>query len=160
MHATTQPAPQRRVAIICSKGGLDQAYPALILANAARMGGIECFVFFTFYGMDVITEKKVDHLHVSMVGNPSMPVPTMLGGLPGMEALAGSMMRKQMDDLDLPGAREMLQMLDASGCGLFACELAMDMFKLKKEDLVEEVKEVITAADFYDMTDGAQIIFT
>jgi len=77
--------PERKVAIIISKGTLDMVYPGLILANAARMSGIEAFIFFTFWGLDAITEKKVDHLHVASVGNPSMPIPTMVGGLPGME---------------------------------------------------------------------------
>ena len=79
--------PNRKVAIICSKGGLDEAYPALILANAARQSGIDALLFFTFWGLDVITEGKVDHLHVNLVGNPTSPVPTMLAGLPGMESL-------------------------------------------------------------------------
>lgn len=151
---------ERKVAIICSKGGLDEAYPALILANAARQAGIECFIFFTFYGLDVITASKADHLHVNMVGNASSPMPTMLAGLPGMDALAGKMMKKQMDELDLPTSREMLKILDESGAVLYACELAMQMFKRTKEDLVPEVREVITAGDFYDLSEGAQIIFT
>ena len=150
----------RKVAIICSHGGLDEAYPALILANAARQSGIEAFVFFTFWGLDVITERKVDHLHVNLAGNASSGMPTVLAGLPGMESLAGSMMKKQMAELDLPGPREMLQILDESGAELYACELAMKMFKRTKEDLVPQVKDVITAGDFYDLAEGAQIIFT
>jgi len=151
---------ERKVAIICSRGGLDEAYPALILANAARMAGIDAFVFFTFYGLDVITESKVDHLHVSMVGNPTSPMPAMIAGLPGMSGLAANMMKRQMEDLDLPDAREMLEMLEASGARLYACELAMDMFKRTEKDLIDQVDSVITAADFYDMSEGAQIIFT
>ncbi len=150
----------RKVAIICSKGGLDEAYPALILANAARQSGIDAFVFFTFWGLDVITEAKVDHLHVNLVGNPTAPVPTMLASLPGMEMLAASMMKKQMEALNLPSAREMLQILDESGAELYACELAMEMMKLQKKDLLPQVKDVITAGDFYELADGAQIIFT
>jgi peroxiredoxin family protein len=150
----------RRVAIICSHGGLDEAYPALILANAARQSGIECFVFFTFWGLDVITEKRVDHLHVNLAGNPASGMPTVVAGLPGMEGLAGKMMKKQMEDLDLPGPREMLKILQESGATLYACELAMKMFKRTKDDLVPEVAEVITAGDFYDLANGAQIIFT
>jgi peroxiredoxin family protein len=150
----------RKVAIIASHGGLDEAYPALILANSARQSGIECFVFFTFWGLDVITESKVDHLHVNMVGNPSAPMPTMLAGLPGMESLAGKMMMKQMQELELPTVREMLQILDESGAQLYACELAMKMFKRTQKDLVPQVKDVITAGDFYDLSEGAQIIFT
>lgn len=151
---------QRKVAIICSRGGLDEAYPSLILANAARQSGIECFVFFTFWGLDVITEKKVDHLHVNLAGNPTSPMPTILAGLPGMESVAAKMMKKQMTELDLPSPREMLQILDESGAELYACELAMKMFKRTQEDLVPQVKEVITAGDFYDLAEGAQIIFT
>ena len=150
----------RKVAIICSHGGLDEAYPALILANAARQSGIECFVFFTFWGLDVITEKKVDHLHVNLAGNPTSPMPTIMAGLPGMEGFAAKMMKKQMEDLALPSAREMLQILDESGAELYACELAMKMFKRTKEDLVPLVRDVITAGDFYDLAKGAQIIFT
>lgn len=150
----------RKVAIICSHGGLDEAYPALILANAARQSDIEAFVFFTFWGLDVITEAKVDHLHVNMAGNPTSPMPTMIAGLPGMESLAAAMMKRSMEELDLPDAREMLKMLEESGAELYACELAMKMFKRTKEDLVPQVRDVITAGDFYDLADGAQIIFT
>jgi peroxiredoxin family protein len=151
---------RRKVAIICSHGGLDEAYPSLILANAARQSGIDAFVFFTFWGLDVITESKVDHLHVNIAGNPSAGMPTMLGGLPGMEALAGKMMKKQMEELDMPPVREMLQILEESGAELYACELAMKMFKRTQKDLLPQVKDVITAGDFYDLADGAQIIFT
>jgi len=152
--------PKRKVAIIASHGGLDEAYPALILANAARQSGIDAFVFFTFWGLDIITTSKVDHLHVNLAGNASSVMPTMVAGLPGMESLAASMMKKQMAELDLPSVREMLQILDDSGAELYACELAMKMFKRTKEDLVPQVKEVITAGDFYDLAEGAQIIFT
>ncbi|MBK6518534.1 MAG: DsrE/DsrF/DrsH-like family protein [Polyangiaceae bacterium] len=151
---------KRKVAIIASHGGLDEAYPSLILANAARQSGIEAFVFFTFWGLDIITESKVDHLHVNLAGNASSGMPTMIAGLPGMESLAAKMMRKQMEELELPSVREMLQILDESGAELYACELAMKMFKRSKEDLLPQVKDVITAGDFYDLADGAQIIFT
>ncbi len=151
---------QRKVAIICSKGGLDEVYPSLILANAARQSGIEAFIFFTFWGLDAITESKVDHLHVNMAGNASSPMPTVLAGLPGMENLAATMMMKRMEQLDLPGVREMLEILDDSGTQLYACELAMEMFGRTQEDLIPQVIDVITAGDFYQMSEGAQIIFT
>ncbi|HEY6038379.1 MAG TPA: DsrE/DsrF/DrsH-like family protein [Kofleriaceae bacterium] len=151
---------ERKVAIICSKGGLDEVYPALILANAARQAGIETFVFFTFWGLDAITEKRVDHLHVNVAGNPSSGMPTMIGGLPGMEALAAHMMKKSMTELELPSVREMLKILVDSGADLYGCELAMKMMKRTKEDLVPQVKDVITAGDFFDLSVGAQIIFT
>jgi peroxiredoxin family protein len=158
---TTTPAaqPAQRVSIIVSKGSLDMAYPGLILGNAARMSGIEVTLFFTFWGLDVITEKKVDRLHVSTVGNPSLPMPTMLGGLPGIEALASRQMKKEIAKLELPTIREMLQILSDSGAKLYACQMAMEMFKLQTEDLVQQVDGVLSAMDFFDKSAGAQIIF-
>lgn len=150
----------RKVAIICAKGGLDEVYPALILANAARLSGIECCVFFTFYGLDAITEDRIDHLYVNMVGNPTSPIPTMIAGLPGMESLASSMMQRKMDAIDLPHVREMMQILDDAGAELYACELAMKMFERTEDELISQVRGVITAGDFYDLAEGAQIIFT
>ncbi len=153
-----EPKP-RHLAIICSKGSLDMAYPGFILANAARMAGIEATIFFTFWGLDIINKHKVDKLHVSTVGNPSMPIPTMLGGLPGMEALASSQMKKQMAELDIPPVREFVEMLHDAGCKLYGCALAMDMFKLSEDDLLPQVEGVLTAMDFMDLTEGAQVLF-
>jgi peroxiredoxin family protein len=151
--------PIEHLAIIVSKGSLDMAYPGLILANAARMSGIEATLFFTFWGLDVITEKTVDHLHVATVGNPSMHIPTLLGGLPGMEGMATGMMKKQIDQLDIPPIRELLQILSDSGARIYACRMAMDMFDRTKADLVPQVEGVISAMDFFDKAAGAQVLF-
>ena len=149
----------RKLALICAKSGLDECYPVLIMANAARMTGIEVSVFFTFYGLDVVTKSKVDKLWVNMVGNPSTPMPPFLMGLPGMELMATSMMKKKMAELELPTPREMVEILAASGCTLYGCELAMRMFDRTDEDLLPEVHSVITATDFFELADGAQIVF-
>lgn len=154
-----KPEPIRAISIICSKGSLDMAYPGLILANAARMSGIDATLFFTFWGLDIITEKTVDKLHVPTVGNPSMHVPTMVGGLPGMESLATMMMKKEMEGLDIPPVREMIEILSDSGAKLYACRMAMDMFKRTEDDLMPQVDGVISAMDFYDVAAGSQILF-
>lgn len=150
----------RKVCIICAHGGLDDVYPSLILASSARQSGIEAMIFFTFYGLDAITKSKIDSLHVNMAGNASSPMPTVVAGLPGMESFAATMMKKKMKELDLPDVREMMEMLEGSGVGLYACELAMKMFGRTQEDLIPEVHDVITAGDFYDLSVGAQIIYT
>ncbi len=159
---TPAPEPITAISLILSKGSLDMAYPGLIMANGARMTGIEANLFFTFWGLDIITEKRLDHLHTPTVGNPSMPIPTMLGGLPGMEALTSKFMKKRMDELDIPPVREMLEILEAAGAKLYACRMAMDMFGLKQEDLVPQVSGVLTVMDFWDMASasGSQVIFT
>ena len=149
----------RKLCVICSKGTLDMAYPGLILANAARMAGVDAMLFFTFWGLDIVTKKKVDKLKLATVGNPSMGLPTMLGGLPGMSAMATSSMRKKIESLDLPDVREMLEILEDSGAELYGCQMACDMMGLGKEDLVPQVKDVITAMDFIELSEGAQTIF-
>ena len=154
-----QPEPTQAVSIICSKGTLDMAYPGLILANGARMTGIDANLFFTFWGMDIITEKKIDRLHTATVGNPSMPIPTMVGGLPGMESLATRMMKREMDKLEIPTVREMIEILHDSGAKIYACRMAMEMFKLDEKDLVPQVDGVLSVMDFWDMASGSQIVF-
>ena len=149
----------RKLAIICSKGSLDMAYPGLVLANAARQAGIEAFLFFTFWGMDIITSKKMAKLKVSTVGNPSMGMPTLLGALPGMSAMATSMMKKKIDGLDIPPVDEFVEMLHDAGAKLYACRMAADMMGIKKEDLVPQVEGIISAMDFMDLSEGAQTIF-
>ena len=153
------PQPIEHVSIICSKGTLDMAYPGLILANAARMSGIQATLFFTFWGLDIITKGKQEHLHVPTVGNPSMPIPTMLGGLPGMEGLATLMMKKEIAKLDLPTIPELISDLHDAGAKLYACKMAMDMFHRTPGDLVPQVDEVISAMDFFERSAGAQVIF-
>ena len=72
------------------------------------------------------------------------------------------MMRSQMEKLDIPPVDEFLEMITAGGGEIYACKLAMDMFKLTKEDLSELVKDVLTVGDFYALAGGedSQIIFT
>jgi peroxiredoxin family protein len=149
----------RKLSIICSKGSLDMAYPGLILANAARMLGIEANIFFTFWGMDIITKSKVDHLKVTPVGNTAMHMPQLIGGLPGMTDMATVMMKKEMTKLDVPPVREFLEMVHDAGCGIYACRMAADMMHLTKEDLVEEVDDILGAMEFLEMSDGAQLLF-
>lgn len=149
----------RKLAIICSKGTLDMAYPGLILANAARMLGIDSMIFFTFWGMDIINHKKVDHLLVSPVSTPSMGMPTVVAGLPGVAGLATSMMRHQIEALDVPPVHEFLTMVHDAGAELYACKMSVEMMNLTEEDLIEEVDGIIGAMEMLEMTDGAQLLF-
>jgi peroxiredoxin family protein len=144
----------KKMMIILSKATLENVYAAFVLANGARMEGIEAEIFFTFFGLEAIHRKKLEHLHVATVGNPAMHMPTMLGGLPGMEALATSMMKKEMEKIDMPDIHEFLDILVASGVKLWACRLAMDMFHYKKEDMYEGLSDVITVGDFYKYGSG------
>lgn len=156
---TTEYEAIQKVSIICSKGTLDMAYPGLVLANAALMSGIEANLFFTFWGMDMITKDKEDDLKVATVGNPSMGMPTMVGGLPGMSAIATHMMKKELEKIDIPPVSEFIEMIHDAGGKLYACRMAMDMFKLEQSDLDENVEEVIGAMEFFEVAAGGPLIF-
>lgn len=140
--------------IILSKASLENVYAAFVLANGARMEGIQAEIFFTFFGLEAIHKTKLEHLHTATVGNPAMHIPTLIGGLPGMEAFATSMMKKEMEKLDIPGVKEFLEIMNASGVKLWACRLAMDMFHFKKEDMIDELDGVLTVGDFYKQGSG------
>lgn len=164
-------ADDRKIAFICSKGSLDMAYPALVMGWAALGNGIDVTIFFTFWGMDMINKNRVDHLELAPVANPSMKmsmmginagnlgIPNLAGVLPGMTAVATGLMKDKMKKLEVPPVREYLQMLVDAGAHLYACKMSVDMMGLSKDDFVEGVEAIVTAGDFMDMTDGAQIIF-
>lgn len=158
--AVEAPQPITKVSIIVSKGSLEGIYPGLIMANGARMEGIEANVFFTFFGMDAIHRRHQQHVKVATVGNPGLHIPTMLGGLPGMSALVTHFMEKEMERLDIPPIPEFVQLVADSGARLFACKASVDMFKLTKADFVDAIEDVITVGQFYEMAAGGQIIFT
>jgi len=150
----------KKVSIIISKGGLEGIYPGLIMANGARMEGIEANLFFTFFGMDAIITKRMGRIKVATVGNPGMHMPTLLGAIPGMSAMATSMMMKTMDKLDIPPIPEYIEMIADAGGKLYACKATVDMFKLKKEDFCPQVDSIINVGKFYEISAGGQIIFT
>jgi peroxiredoxin family protein len=149
----------RKLAIICSKGSLDMAYPGLVLANAALMEGIDVTMFFTFWGLDIVNKKTMNHLKATPLGNPAMHMPNLVGVLPGATDLATTMMKKEIKKLDFPPVDEFLEMIHDAGGKLYGCRMAMDMMHLEKEDLYEGVDDVIGAMEFMELSDGAQIIF-
>jgi peroxiredoxin family protein len=149
----------RKLAIICSKGSLDMAYPGLILGNAALGEGVQVDIFFTFWGFDIINRKTMGKLHFSPVGNPATHMPTAVMGLPGMQSFATHMMRKQIAGLDVPEIPEMLELITAAGGRLWACRMSADMMKLTADDLYEGVEGIISATDFIELSEGAQTLF-
>lgn len=149
----------RKLAIICSKGSLDMAYPGLVLANAALGEGVETHLFFTFWGFDIINRKTMGKLQFTPVGNPATHMPPALMGLPGMTAFATHMMRRQMEGLDIPAVPEFLELITDAGGRLWACRMSADMMHLTEDDLYERVEAIISAADFIELSDGAQTLF-
>ena len=149
----------RTLAIICSKGSLDMAYPGLILGNAALGEGVDVHLFFTFWGFDIITKGRMEHLKFSPVGNPAAHMPAALAPLPGMTTMATHMMNKSLEELDIPPVPEFLELLKASGAKIWACRLSADMNHLDESDLFDGLDGIINASDFIELTEGAQLLF-
>ncbi|NOX66633.1 MAG: hypothetical protein GXO85_12815 [Chlorobi bacterium] len=158
--------PIEKVSIVISHGSLEGVYPGLIMANGARMEGIEATVFFTFFGLDAIIDKRMDNLGVATVGNPAMrmpggiKMPTWLGAIPGMSRFATYMMKKEMEKLDIPPVREFIEMIHDAGGEIYACKATVDMFHLSENDFCSSLDEIITVGEFYEKSAGAKIIFT
>ena len=168
MTTDTNPAPvpnfeetgsERTMVFICSKGTLDMAYPGLILANAALGEGIAVHLFFTFWGLDMITKKRMDSLRFTPLGNTATHMPQGLGGLPGMTSVATTMIKRQIASVGVPEVPDMLEQIVASGGHLWACRMSTDMMHLEKGDLYDGVEDILNASDFIEMTEGAQVLF-
>jgi peroxiredoxin family protein len=150
-----------RLAIIALHGTLDMAYPPLILATAAAAMNMEVTIFFTFYGLDIIKKGKADHLQVAPIANPAMPVPVpnIVGMLPGMTFMATAMMNNWMKKANVSKLSELLEMAQEMGVKLIACQMSMDVMGIKKDDLIEGV-EVGGAATFIDFASQNAISLT
>jgi peroxiredoxin family protein len=156
----------RKLAIICSKGNLDMAYPGLVLANAALGEGVETHLFFTFWGFDMITKSRMHDLQFSPAGNTAMHLPgrdahlpQALAPVPGMTAMATHMLKKQIADLGVPEVPDFLDQIVAAGGHLWACRMSADLNHLTMADLRDDVEDIISAADFIEKTEGAQLLF-
>jgi len=149
-----------KVSIIVSKGSLEGVYPALIMANGARAEGIEANLFFTFFGLDAIHKKRHEHIKVATVGNPGLHLATMAGGLPGVSSVMTHYLERKMDKLDIPSIPEFIEMIADTGAGLYGCKASCDLFELTEDDLIDQVKAIITVGEFYEMAAGGHIIFT
>lgn len=157
---TDGPQPIEKVSIVISKGSLEGIYPGLIMANGARMEGIDANVFFTFFGMDAISKAKHEHVKVATVGNPGLHLATWLGGVPGVSAMVTHRLASEMEKLDIPPIPEFVELIADSGAGLYACKASVDLFGLSRDDFIEQVEDIITVGEFYGLAAGGQIIFT
>jgi peroxiredoxin family protein len=152
------PARPKRVAIIASKGTLDMAYPPLILATTAAAMDMEAAIFFTFYGLDIVHKKKLHHLGVPPLANPAMPVPmpNILGVLPGMTRMATWMMQDWMKRAGVPTIPNLMDFARENGVRLIACQMSLDVLGIKKEELIDGL-EFAGAGAFMDYAADAAV---
>jgi len=155
-----EPKTIEKVSIVISKGSLEGIYPGLIMANGARMEGIDADVFFTFFGLDAIRKDRQGSIKVATVGNPGMHLPTWIGAIPGFSWAATQMMQRKMEALDIPPIPEFVELIADSGAGLYACKASVDMFGLTLDDFVPQVADISTVGEFYERAAGGEIVFT
>jgi len=150
-----------RLAIIALHGTLDAAYPPLILATAALAMEMEAAIFFTFYGLEILKKGNADKLQVAPIANPAMPmpVPNIIGMLPGMTAMATGMMNNMMKKANVAKLSELLAMAQEFGVRLIACQMSMDVMGIKKEDLIDGI-EIGGAATFLEFASEDAIALT
>jgi peroxiredoxin family protein len=148
-----------RLLIILSKGSMDMVYPALMIATTAATMGREVHMFFTFWGLNAISKKSVGSLKVSPVGNPGMPMPNILGMIPGMTAMATRMMHGKMAKAKVPSVPDMFKMAHELGVKLHACSTTMEVMGVPKATFIDEVDDVVGAATMLSLGEGGQIIF-
>jgi len=151
----------KRLAIIASHGTMDAAYPPFILATAGAAMDMEVAIFFTFFGLEILKKGKIDKLKVAPIANPAMPVPipNIIGMLPGMTAAATAMMNSWMKKSKVAKLSELLEMSKELGVKLIACQMTMDVMGVKREDLVDGL-EVGGAATFLEFASHNAITLT
>jgi peroxiredoxin family protein len=148
-----------KLAIIATKGTLDWAYPPLILATTAAALGWDAGIFFTFYGLNIIHKKKNKHLRVAPVGNPAMPipVPTLIGALPGMTSMGTGVMKSMFKSHHVSTIDELLKFAVDAGVKMWPCGMTLEVFGYKQGDFIEGVQEVCGAAHFIGYAKDADV---
>lgn len=155
----SETAAGRKLAIICSKGSLDMAYPGLVLANAALGEGIETHLFFTFWGFEMINKKTMANLTLTSWESSSTVESPTEGDEQLSAADATTRLRASIAGVGAPEIPDFLDQIVASGGRLWACRMSADMNHLTEADLYDEIDGIISASDFIEKTEGAQIIF-
>ncbi|WP_414039855.1 sulfur carrier protein DsrE2 [Acidithiobacillus sp. M4-SHS-6] len=150
---------EKKLAIIATKGTLDWAYPPFILASTAAALGYNVEIFFTFYGLQLL-KKDLRHLRVSPLGNPAMPMPvpmpTLLMVVPGMEAMATSMMKNKMKAKGVARLDELRELCLEAEVHMIACQMTVDLFEFDTADFIEGI-ELGGAATFFEFAGDADI---
>jgi peroxiredoxin family protein len=134
----------KSMSLIVTKGTLDWAYPPFILATTAAAMGLEVTMFFTFYGLTLL-KKKLD-LKISTLGNPAMQMPMMgmhmalpniVSAVPGVDGVATAMMKNLIKRKGVASIEDLRAMALEADVKMIACQMTMDLFEYKLDDMIE-----------------------
>ena len=137
----------KSMSIIVTKGTLDWAYPPFILGTTAAAMDVEVTMFFTFYGLTLL--KKDLNLKFTTLGNAAMempmmgmhmPMPNIVGMLPGVGAAAGVMMKNLIKKKGVASIEDLRETAVESDIRMIACQMTLDLFEYKREDMIPEME--------------------
>jgi len=132
---------KKKLAIIVHSGTLDRLLCAFILGSTATAMDMEVHLYFTFWGLTMLKKGALEK-----------------AGLPATYKHMEEQMKKKLEEMNYPTPYEMLKRMKASGLlKLYACSPTMEMFGVKKEDLIPEVDQIAGAAAFLDVASDADI---
>ena len=150
---------QKKMAIIASKGTLDMAYPPFILATTAAALGWEVQIFFTFYGLQLL-RKSLKKIKISPLANPAMPMPVpmpvLLGSMPGMQSMATTMMKQKIKKHGVASLEDLRTMCLEADIKMIACQMTIDLFEFKQSEFIDGI-ELGGAAMFLEFAGEADV---
>jgi peroxiredoxin family protein len=133
------PEKKKKLAIIVHSGTLDKLYCAFILGSTATSMDIEAHLYFTFWGLTMLKKGALEK-----------------AGLPATYKHLEEQLKKKLGEMNYPTPYDLLKRMKASGLlKIYACSPTMEMFGVKKEDLIPEVDQIAGAAAFLDLASDA-----
>lgn len=131
----------KKIALIVHSGTIDQLLCAFILGSTAATLDWEVHMYFTFWGLSMLKKGAMEKAELPAT----------------YKHLEADLMGK-LREMNYPTPYQMLQRMKDSGkLTLYACTPTMEMFNIKREDLIPEVDKLAGAATFLDVAADADI---
>ena len=155
---------KKKLSLIAFSGEFDRLTAVFTLATGAAAVGYEVNIFFTFWGLDAIKQKKGR----SFVGGSFLTkiFGFMMGGLKNTPTsrfnfwgLGPKIFRSLMKKNNVATLEELVEAATALGVNLYACEMAMHVLGLKQSDFIHEVKDTLGVATFLELSEGGRTMF-
>lgn len=132
---------KKSMAIIVHSGTMDKLFPVFMLASTAASTDTQVHLFFTFWGLSALKKGGLDKAK-----------------LPGAMRIGTGMMKSRMKKANVPSLEELLKMSKETGnVKIYACSTTMELMKVRKEDLIPEVDDIVGAATFTEIALKSQI---
>jgi peroxiredoxin family protein len=153
---TSAEAPVKQLVIINWSGEYDRMMPTLIMSTAAAASGYSTKVFITFWGLlPFVKDQK------RIVGENWMQKMLAFMQRPGISHLKMSKMNffgmgpwmigRLSKKYNVASPPELLEAAQALGVEFIPCQMTMDMFGLKREDMIEGLGEPAGAASVLEL---------